>query len=61
MDRYPPWSWKKTWGQPSLWQKRLWRRKARRKQNRTVSLCRDWDELTVETRTRRLTSLFDWI
>jgi hypothetical protein len=47
-------------GNPPSWQRQLWRREARTKQNRALRNCRDYEELVIETRTGRLTSLWDW-
>lgn len=44
---------------PSSYRK-MWRRQARVRQNRALIICKDLDELQIETKITKITSIYDW-
>ena len=48
------------WGTPPACVKALWRREFRRRANRKLSLCIDWDSLQVPVKMWEETSLYDF-
>lgn len=47
------------WNPPSSYRK-MWRRQTRARQNQMLQRCKDFEELQIETKLSRLTSIYDW-
>jgi hypothetical protein len=45
---------------PASSYRRKWRREQRNRIKQQIQKCTDWDEISLETRITRLTSVYDW-
>lgn len=47
-------------GKPPQYWRNQWRREARVLQNRTLRNCKDLEELQIESKIQKLSSVYDW-